>query len=240
MTWDKKAQSVWSGEKNAPDIQCPAARSRQRPPPPRELDQREDPRPNSAGYEVQGRDELPKIWYRFPCDASLLWMGLISRKAKLPREEASCIRLFGLNGRGNRIRVSIQRKTKKQSKPRKNPKSSALLEQAVGKDIYRMWVSMLKKLVPYGRTHRLAVVVAGMLQYASMQGQRAEPLRDLFVEADEDGEEGSASPQALRLVQGLFKDAGVKWNRKSSRGQSYSVADEAVREYIAWDNYPWE
>ena len=37
----------------------------------------------------------------------------------------------------------------------------------VGKDIYSAWVRMLRELVPDGRTHRLAVVVAGMLQYGS-------------------------------------------------------------------------
>lgn len=36
----------------------------------------------------------------------------------------------------------------------------------VGADIYKAWVLMLRKLVPDGRTHRLAVMVAGMLQYA--------------------------------------------------------------------------
>ena len=132
-----------------------------------------------------------------------------------------------------------KRKTKKQSKTRRNPKSSAL-EQAVGKEVYRTWVSMLKKLVPYGRTHRLAVVVAAMLQHASMQGKRGEEIGALLADLEEDGEYGDTAKQALRLVQDLFKDAGVKWKRKSSRGEDYSVAAEAIREYIAWDNYPWE
>ena len=40
------------------------------------------------------------------------------------------------------------------------------LEEVVGKETYALWVDMLRRLVPDGRTHRLSVVVAGMLQYA--------------------------------------------------------------------------
>ena len=40
------------------------------------------------------------------------------------------------------------------------------LEEVVGKETYALWVDMLRSLVPDGRTHRLSVLVAGMLQYA--------------------------------------------------------------------------
>ncbi|MDH3443799.1 MAG: hypothetical protein OEN50_07750 [Deltaproteobacteria bacterium] len=36
----------------------------------------------------------------------------------------------------------------------------------VGADTYAVWVCMLRELVPDGRTHRLSVILAGMLQYA--------------------------------------------------------------------------
>jgi hypothetical protein len=35
----------------------------------------------------------------------------------------------------------------------------------VGEKTYSVWVEMLRTLVPEGRTHRLSVVIAGMLQY---------------------------------------------------------------------------
>jgi hypothetical protein len=41
------------------------------------------------------------------------------------------------------------------------------LKQIVGQKTYSVWVEMLQQLVPQGRTHRLAPLVAGMLQYAS-------------------------------------------------------------------------
>jgi hypothetical protein len=47
--------------------------------------------------------------------------------------------------------------------PRKSKRS---LEDVVGEKVYNVWVDMLHELVPEGRTHRLSVVVAGMLEYA--------------------------------------------------------------------------
>lgn len=128
---------------------------------------------------------------------------------------------------------------KKQIKPRKTQKANPL-ESAVGKEVYRTWVSMLKKLVPQGRTHRLGVLVAAMLQFACCQGKKSKSLIALLSEADEDGEYGEAAADILRVVQTLFKDAGVKSKRRSARGEDYSVAEEAVQQYLAWHNYPWE
>ncbi|MCI0608598.1 MAG: hypothetical protein L0Z71_06005 [Anaerolineae bacterium] len=45
-------------------------------------------------------------------------------------------------------------------------KSKRSLQAVVGEATYAVWVDMLRELVPDGRTHRLSVVVAGMLQYA--------------------------------------------------------------------------
>ena len=56
-------------------------------------------------------------------------------------------------------------KTKKQVKAAAKEKSRSF-SGVVGADTYEVWVSMLRKLVPDGRTHRLAVMLAGMLQYA--------------------------------------------------------------------------
>lgn len=48
-----------------------------------------------------------------------------------------------------------------------SPKSKRSLQDVVGKETYQVWVEMLRKLVPDGRTYRLSVVVAGMLHYAT-------------------------------------------------------------------------
>jgi hypothetical protein len=40
------------------------------------------------------------------------------------------------------------------------------LQDVVGENSYSVWVDMLRALVPDGRTHRLSVLLAGMLQYA--------------------------------------------------------------------------
>ena len=42
------------------------------------------------------------------------------------------------------------------------------LQAVVGQLKYATWVDMLRRLVPDGRTHRLAPLVAGMLQYATL------------------------------------------------------------------------
>src|SRR6266478_3536549 len=56
-------------------------------------------------------------------------------------------------------------KTKKQVKAAAKEKSRSF-SGVVGADTYKVWVRMLRELVPDGRTHRLAVMLAGMLQYA--------------------------------------------------------------------------
>ena len=43
---------------------------------------------------------------------------------------------------------------------------SRSLQEVVGEKTYSVWVEMLRELVPDGRTHRLSVVVAGMLHHA--------------------------------------------------------------------------
>ncbi len=40
------------------------------------------------------------------------------------------------------------------------------LKEIVGDKVYSVWVDMLRRLVPEGRTHRLAPTIAAMLQYA--------------------------------------------------------------------------
>ena len=43
------------------------------------------------------------------------------------------------------------------------------LKSLVGAKTYKVWVDMVQSLVPHGRTHRLAPLVAGMLHHALAQ-----------------------------------------------------------------------
>src|SRR2546422_293810 len=58
-------------------------------------------------------------------------------------------------------------KTKKQAKAIAK-ETSRSFSAVVGADTYEVWVRMLSELVPDGRTRCLAVMLAGMLQYAAV------------------------------------------------------------------------
>ena len=45
-------------------------------------------------------------------------------------------------------------------------KQKRSLQAVVGTETYDVWTKMLHDLVPDGRTHRLAPIIAGMLHYA--------------------------------------------------------------------------
>jgi hypothetical protein len=151
----------------------------------------------------------------------------------------------------------MKAKTTAQPKRKPPPKASAKtarpkasgrsLQDVVGPEVYRTWVAMLRALTPEGRTHRLAPLVAAMLQYAFVVAQEggdedtdensvSQSLID-SAEADEPEEVGAALHD---VVARLFKDAGVVFNRTSARGEPYSIADEAYAEYIHWFDMPWD
>ena len=56
--------------------------------------------------------------------------------------------------------------------------------------------------------------------------------------------EGLEEDEALQLLTPmlirLFKDAGVKYERVSSKGERYSILWEATIEFCRWYNYQWE
>ena len=121
------------------------------------------------------------------------------------------------------------------------------LQEIVGKETYTVWVAMLRQLVPDGRTHRLAPLVAAMLQYASTlasekYGDNPEEgsAAQILLEASEAYDPEEALELLSELVQGLFEEAGVKFRRTSSRGDDYSIAESAIYEFIHWHDMPWE
>ena len=143
---------------------------------------------------------------------------------------------------------AAKRKPKKKptARQKKTAAAPSPLREIVGDDVYDVWVAMLKKLVPDGRTHRLSVLVASMLAYAS---NAAWSSRDTDDEDDPAypllaASEGMEDEEALRLLKPmltrLFKDAKVKYERVSSRGERYSILWEATIEFCRWHNYPWE
>jgi hypothetical protein len=125
-------------------------------------------------------------------------------------------------------------------------KSRRSLQEVVGKETYSVWVDMLRELVPGGRTHRLSVVMAGMLQFAL---ERAMQIRHLneedhsvalsLVAANEAGDPEGIKELIHDVVARLFKDAGVKHERVSKGGERYSIADEIYNEFSSWYDYPW-
>jgi hypothetical protein len=121
-----------------------------------------------------------------------------------------------------------------------------MIKDVVGSKNYSVWLEMLKRLVPYGRTHRLSVVVAGMLQVAYEIAQekagsnaKASQLSSIFESACEHDEENGMKP-LLKITEQVFKDARVGFKRVNRKGQGYSIAEEAVYQFLNWDSMPWE
>ncbi len=121
-----------------------------------------------------------------------------------------------------------------------------MIEAVVGKRTYSVWMDMLKRLVPHGRTHRLSVVIAGMLQYAEQiayDKKKANPtarkLSEVFETAHENYVEGDTK-DILAITESLLKDSQVRFKRVSSQGSAYSLAEHAVQHYLHWEDMPWE
>jgi len=121
------------------------------------------------------------------------------------------------------------------------------LKEIVGDKVYSVWVEMLRRLVPEGRTHRLAPTIASMLQYTSeiadekydsdpQEGSLAYSLHILSEGADYD----EVRDLFLPIMERLLEDSGVKSKRKNARGAEYSIAEAAMQEFVNWYSMPWE
>jgi hypothetical protein len=133
-----------------------------------------------------------------------------------------------------------------QKRTHRKPAASAqpILQSIVGETTYEVWVDMLRILVPGGRTHRLAPMLAGMLRYAVEQstrkGRRPRPsgaLVEALIALDEGDDDAAVLVTAA--VQRLFRDAGVRAARASRNGE-YSIVDAAIHEFQRWGDMPWE
>jgi len=121
-----------------------------------------------------------------------------------------------------------------------------MIESVVGPKTYGVWIDMLKNLVPGGRTHRLSVVIAGMLKYSEKmayekrnQNTNADKLDQIFQKIYENYEDESFAA-ILDLAESLMIDAQVNYERVNSKGRKFSIAESAVQEFIRWDFMPWE
>ena len=135
------------------------------------------------------------------------------------------------------------------AKPRTRPRSrhERTLSSVVGAQTYSVWVEMLHTLVPDGRTHRLSIVVAGMLRHAvdiaaARFGEDA-PERSAaasLIQAAEEADPEQVAEEIGDLVEGLFRDAKVAGSRVNARGDEYSLLDSAIQEFTSWYAMPWE
>src|SRR6266498_875885 len=136
-------------------------------------------------------------------------------------------------------------KTKKQAKAVAKERSRSLRD-VVGTDTYEAWVRMLRKLVPDGHTHHLAVMLTGMLQYAAAMAGTAGDEEDegslttSLLEATEVSDPSKAKDLIHDAVVQLFKDAKVRFERTNARGDKYSLAEDSYEEFIHWFDMPWE
>ena len=124
--------------------------------------------------------------------------------------------------------------------------SKRSLQDVVGKQTYQVWVDMLRELVPDGRTHRLSVVIADMLHYATATAERLDQdeieedsVALSLINANEMDPDG-IKEELHDVEKFLFKDAGVAFDRVSKRGEPYSIADQAYNELFSWYDYPWD
>jgi hypothetical protein len=113
----------------------------------------------------------------------------------------------------------------------------------VGKETYAVWVNMLGALVPDGRTHRISVLAAGMLQYALeiAESDAEEPsVAKSLIDSAETSDPDEIKSLLHDVVSRLFKDAGVTYERTAKSGEHYSIADEVYEEFSRWFDYPWD
>lgn len=127
------------------------------------------------------------------------------------------------------------------------------LRSLVGEPVFNAWLETLRQIVPEGRTHRLAVILAGMLAHAAAvarrlpRSRRRGPLVDMLIDPSEvcDTADAYTPYEGLfhpleDLVVGLFLEAGVEHRRVNSRGYEYSIVPSAVYEFLHWFDMPWD
>ncbi|APJ02797.1 hypothetical protein [Silvanigrella aquatica] len=115
------------------------------------------------------------------------------------------------------------------------------LKKLVGSEVYDVWVNMIKILVPNARTHRISVIVAGMLHYALDQSYLKEhkdnSLTHILQESYDNNEADEELFNAIKLI---FNKAKVKYTRKNSKGDQYCIIENSLNQFFHWESMPWE
>ncbi len=120
-------------------------------------------------------------------------------------------------------------------------------KRIIGPKSYSTLLQILKEIGPNARTHRISIVIAAILRFAVSrlpadceEGTLEEALLALDEEPSLVSEKSAEYELVCGLIDELCREAGMRNQRESSRGESYSIAENAIAEYTAWYNMPWE
>ena len=119
--------------------------------------------------------------------------------------------------------------------------------EIVGEQELQSFMALLKNIGPDSRTHRISVVIAAILHFAVNQlpahcdnDSLAQALIMLDQEPYLSHEQSEEYDMVFDLIDCLCKKAGMLNHRQSARGEDYSIAENAISEYLTWYNMPWE
>jgi hypothetical protein len=120
-------------------------------------------------------------------------------------------------------------------------------KKIIGNNSYSVLLEMLKEIGPEARTHRISVVIGAMLRFA-LNKCIIDGLDDKICQAlvtiDEEpylvAEKTDEYEVLSALIDNLCRESGMANYRESARGESYSIAENAIAEYASWYNMPWE
>jgi hypothetical protein len=120
-------------------------------------------------------------------------------------------------------------------------------KKIIGNNSYATFLNLLKEIGPDARTHRISVVVAAMLRFAISQlphdceqGTLCQALITIDEEPYLAAEQSDEYEILSELIEELCREAGMRNQRKSARGESYSIAENVIAEFAGWYNMPWE
>ena len=120
-------------------------------------------------------------------------------------------------------------------------------KEIVGDQHFSSFLALLKDIGPDARMHRISVVIASILRFAVNQlppecedGSIAQALLVLDEEPYLAHEQSDEHEMVFDLVDGLCSEANMMNERETTRGESYSIAENVIIEYAAWYNRPWE
>ncbi len=116
--------------------------------------------------------------------------------------------------------------------------------QIIGEELFGSFLKLLTEIGPGSRTHRISVVIAGILIFALdkttddyKKGSLAEALVVLDEEPYSDGDEYI---RVAELIDQMCQKSGMMNYRTTTRDSEHSIAENTIAEYCRWYNMPWE